>query len=160
MPSRTLDNVLTTLLLAPVLALAGLFVAPQADAAPMPQQKAQLKSQAPLGTGQFRISQNFHGQHNGIDLAAQIGTPIRAIADGRVIQVRELTYSYGKHVVIQHHGIRTISAHMSSINVREGQRVRGGQVIGRVGSTGNSSGPHLHLVVEKGGRAVNPAPYL
>ena len=159
MTSRTLLHVLTTLFIASALAVAGLFVALPAEAAAPPQQGANAKM-APVKPGKFRITQRFHAGHNGIDLAAPAGTPIRANANGRVIKVRKWAYSYGKHVVIQHRGRQTLSAHMSRIHVREGQRVRGGQMIGRVGSTGNSTGPHLHFVVEKGGRAVNPAPYI
>lgn len=76
------------------------------------------------------------------------GNPVRARWAGRVVTVRYLTYSYGRHVKIAHpNGRTTLYAHLSRIVVRPGQRVRYGQLIGRVGSTGNSTGPHLHFEV-------------
>lgn len=69
------------------------------------------------------------------------GNPVRSVGAGRVTEVNRWNYSYGHHVVIGD----KLYAHLSRIKVREGQRVRHGQMIGRVGSTGNSSGPHLHF---------------
>lgn len=114
----------------------------------------------PVKRGTFRVSQPFHRWHGGIDLAAATGTPVLAVAQGRVVKVRTWLHSYGHHVVVRHAGGRSMSAHLSSIRVREGQRVRPGQVIGRVGSTGNSTGPHLHFVLTKRGRTVDPAGYI
>ena len=68
---------------------------------------------------------------------------------------------FGNHIVITHpNGIDTLYAHLSSIHVSEGQRVSRGQVIGAVGNTGRSTGPHLHFEVRKNGQRVNPTPYL
>ena len=114
----------------------------------------------PVKPGAFRVSQPFHRWHGGIDLAAPTGTPVLAVAPGRVTKVRTWLHSYGHHVVIRHAGGRSLAAHLSSIRVRKGQRVRPGQVIGRVGSTGNSTGPHLHFVLTKRGRTVDPAGYI
>ena len=98
--------------------------------------------------------------HKGIDLAAPTGTPIYATADG-VVGKAEWFSSYGMYVSLQHGGeLETRYAHMSRIAVAAGERVRKGDVIGYVGSTGRSTGPHLHYEVRVGGEAVNPVPYM
>ncbi|MFA9200644.1 MAG: M23 family metallopeptidase [Cypionkella sp.] len=98
--------------------------------------------------------------HKGIDLAAPTGTPIYATADGTVGKA-EWFSSYGLFVAIDHGGeLETRYAHMSRIAVAPGQRVRKGEVIGYVGSTGRSTGPHLHYEVRVAGQAVNPVPYM
>lgn len=98
--------------------------------------------------------------HKGIDLAAPTGTPIYATGDGMVSRASWFS-SYGLYVAIEHGGqIQTRYAHMSRLNVAEGQRVRKGDVIGYVGSTGRSTGPHLHYEVRIDGSAVNPLPYM
>lgn len=90
-------------------------------------------------------------EHTGIDFPAPTGTPICACADGKVILVKELNYSYGKYVVLEHNidgkKIYTLYAHNSSLKVSTGQEVKKGQVIAISGSTGNSTGPHCHLSV-------------
>lgn len=98
--------------------------------------------------------------HKGVDLAAPTGTPIFATGDGMIS--RASWYStYGLYVSIEHGGqIQTRYAHMSRLNVAEGQRVRKGDIIGFVGSTGRSTGPHLHYEVRVDGAAVNPVPYM
>lgn len=98
--------------------------------------------------------------HDGIDIAAGHGTAIAAAESGKVI--RSGWYGgYGKCVDISHgDGVVTRYAHMSSINVGVGQRVSRGQLIGRVGSTGNSTGPHLHFEVIMNGKSVNPMKFL
>ena len=94
--------------------------------------------------------------HNGIDFSASYGTPIRAASDGRV------TYSgrnggAGKFVKIKHdNSLSTGYAHMSRIAVNRGKYVRRGQIIGYVGSTGLSTGPHLHYILYRNGRPINP----
>lgn len=96
-----------------------------------------------------RKSQGVHG-HNGIDLAAPTGTPILASADGQVLIARSSGYNggYGLYVVLSHaNGTQTLYAHMSRVNVSSGQRVNQGQTIGAIGSTGRSTGPHLHFEV-------------
>ena len=161
MTSRTLHHVLTTMLLAPALAVTGLLATgTPADAAAAKQRAAGHKLVVPVKPGQFRISQGFHAGHDGIDLAAPVGTRVRAVAGGRVTTVHKWNYSYGKHVVIKHRGSSSLYAHMSRINVHKGQKIKRGQVIGRVGSTGNSTGPHLHFVLKKHGRSVNPARFI
>ncbi|WP_328806633.1 M23 family metallopeptidase [Novosphingobium aerophilum] len=98
--------------------------------------------------------------HKGVDLAAPAGTPIRASADG-VVERADWFAGYGLYVALEHGGqIETRYGHMSRLNVAAGQRVRKGDVIGYVGSTGRSTGPHLHYEVRIAGEAVNPVPYL
>ncbi|MCB2048338.1 MAG: M23 family metallopeptidase [Novosphingobium sp.] len=98
--------------------------------------------------------------HKGIDLAAPTGTPIYATADGMVSRASWFS-TYGLYVAIEHGGqLQTRYAHMSRLNVAEGQRVSKGDVIGYVGTTGRSTGPHLHYEVRVDGEAVNPVPYM
>jgi murein DD-endopeptidase MepM/ murein hydrolase activator NlpD len=98
--------------------------------------------------------------HPGIDISAGTGTPIKAAASGRVI-VAGYSGGYGNLTVIDHgKGIATAYAHQSSLAASAGQQVRQGQVIGYVGSTGFSTGPHLHFEVRVSGSPVDPLGYL
>jgi murein DD-endopeptidase MepM/ murein hydrolase activator NlpD len=98
--------------------------------------------------------------HKGIDLAGPTGTPIYATADG-VVSRADWFSSYGLYVSLEHGGsLQTRYGHMSRLNVAAGQRVRKGEIIGYVGSTGRSTGPHLHYEVRVNGEAVNPIPYM
>lgn len=97
--------------------------------------------------------------HWGMDFSAPKGTPIYATGNGRVVESGS-ERGYGNQVVINHgYGYKTRYAHMQKINVRRGQKVKRGDVIGYVGSTGSSTGPHLHYEVEKGKKKVNPVYY-
>jgi murein DD-endopeptidase MepM/ murein hydrolase activator NlpD len=99
--------------------------------------------------------------HAGIDLAGPVGTPIYATADGLVREAAYNSGGYGNLVKIDHgRGIETRYGHLSSFSVRPGQRVTRGQVIGRMGSTGRSTGSHLHYEVRIDTRAVNPIPFM
>ena len=94
--------------------------------------------------------------HSGVDLAAPQGTPVQATADG-VVTSAGWRGGYGILISLGHgSGVQTRYAHLSAIAVQPGTRVRAGQVIGYVGSTGNSTGPHLHYEVRVNGRAINP----
>lgn len=98
--------------------------------------------------------------HTGIDIGVGSGTPIHAADAGAVISAGWMG-AYGNAVVIDHGGgLSTLYGHMSSIGVRAGQTVSAGQVIGKVGSTGWSTGPHLHFEVRRNGDPVNPMGYL
>lgn len=98
--------------------------------------------------------------HKGIDMASPSGTPIYATADGLVSKA-EWYSSYGNFISIGHGGeLETRYAHLSRIAVASGQRVRKGDLIGYVGSTGRSTGPHLHYEVRVAGQAVDPTPYM
>lgn len=126
------------------------------------------------GTGQFcypvpghtSISCGFYGywNHNGIDFSdgGIYGANVVAADAGTVVRVRYLTYSYGQHIFIYHgNGLTTQYCHLSAIYVSEGQTVSKGQSIGAVGSTGNSTGPHLHFgVFNNSGAFLNPEGYL
>ena len=98
--------------------------------------------------------------HYGMDFSAPEGTEIFATGDGVVVKVKRLYNGYGRHVVVRHgFGYETLYAHMSKSLVRKGDRVKRGQVIGLVGSTGTSTSSHLHYEVHKDGVKVNPAHY-
>jgi murein DD-endopeptidase MepM/ murein hydrolase activator NlpD len=98
--------------------------------------------------------------HKGVDLAGPTGTPIHATADG-IVGKAEWFSSYGLYVALEHGAeIQTRYGHMSRLNVYAGQHVRKGDVIGYIGSTGRSTGPHLHYEVRIAGQAVNPIPYM
>jgi murein DD-endopeptidase MepM/ murein hydrolase activator NlpD len=100
------------------------------------------------------------GFHSGVDLADPTGTPIRAAADGIAYPLPDYQF-YGNHVLVQHvGGLSTLYAHLVRINVGWGQTVKRGDLIGWVGSTGNSTGPHLHFEVRFAGVPVDPVPYL
>ena len=99
--------------------------------------------------------------HTGIDLPAPTGTPVRAAATGRVAWAGWLWGGWGNLVTLANgHGVRTLYAHLSRIDVRVGERVAGGAVVGAVGATGDATGPHLHFEVRVRGAAVNPVPAL
>ena len=110
-------------------------------------------------TGGGRVSRGFAGQypaHNGIDIAAPVGTPIYA-ADTGVVTKAVYTYTgYGVYCIIEHGGYQTLYGHCSKLYVSAGQQVQKGQTIAAVGSTGNSTGPHLHFEVKKGNYRYNP----
>jgi murein DD-endopeptidase MepM/ murein hydrolase activator NlpD len=98
--------------------------------------------------------------HTGIDFRADTGEPVRATADGTVTTAG-WQGGYGKMVEIDHgNGFATRYGHLSDIGVRLGQRVRSGQIVGKVGSTGRSTGPHLHYETRLNGDAVNPQRFL
>jgi murein DD-endopeptidase MepM/ murein hydrolase activator NlpD len=102
----------------------------------------------------------FNGQprnpHSGADFLSPSGTPIHAPNAGRVMLARELYFS-GNTVVIDHGlGLFSLLAHLSAIDVHEGDRVAADQVVGRVGATGRVTGPHLHWAVRAGAARVDP----
>jgi murein DD-endopeptidase MepM/ murein hydrolase activator NlpD len=98
--------------------------------------------------------------HSGIDIGADYGEPVRA-ADGGVVLTADWMGGYGKVIIIDHGGgISTLYAHNSELVVGEGQRVYKGQVVARIGSTGYSTGPHLHFEVRQNGSPVSPMGYL
>lgn len=95
--------------------------------------------------------------HTGMDFSASTGTEIYATGNGSVITADAESRGYGNHVVINHgYGYQTLYAHMSRFAVRPGQKVKRGDVIGYVGSTGTSTAPHLHYEVVKNGEKINP----
>jgi murein DD-endopeptidase MepM/ murein hydrolase activator NlpD len=95
--------------------------------------------------------------HAGLDFAAPQGSPVYATADGVIELAGNTGNGYGNHVVINHgFSYETLYGHLVRIKARGGQKVRRGEVIGWVGSTGKSTGPHLHYEVHKNGREINP----
>lgn len=123
--------------------------------------------QTPLDPSKMRITSKFGvrrhpirgycKKHQGIDFGAPTGTPIKASGDGVVVKAG-FNGNYGNYVLIKHNGeYSTAYAHMKKINVKAGARVTQGQIIGSVGTTGLSTGPHLHYEVIRGGVQINPA---
>ena len=132
------------------------------------QQALSIPSRRPVDhmslTSQFGVRNDpFNGRrarHNGIDIPGPVGTPIFATADGTVGRAQWVN-GYGKYVEIEHgNEVETRYGHMSALNVVAGQKVKQGDVIGYMGSTGRSTGSHLHYEVRVDGRAVNPIPFL
>ena len=100
------------------------------------------------------------GQHNAIDISSAVGQPIRSPADGIVVKA-EWASGYGNVIFISHgYGYSTRYGHLSSFATRPGQRIKRGDIIGYVGSTGRSTGPHLHYEVRVNNNPVNPLEYI
>ncbi len=98
--------------------------------------------------------------HEGIDLASRAGNEIHATGNGKVVAVKRSIGGYGNHIVISHgFGFKSLYAHMTKIYVKEGETVKRGEVIGTVGSTGSSTGPHLHYEVMYNNIKRNPKYY-
>jgi murein DD-endopeptidase MepM/ murein hydrolase activator NlpD len=105
----------------------------------------------------FVITQNFSFFHPGIDLAAIKGSPVYPIADGVVAYTNHSQFGYGNEIIINHgSGLKSLYAHLSKIEVKEGEKVTKDSLLGLVGSTGWSTGPHLHLQIWEEDRWVNP----
>jgi murein DD-endopeptidase MepM/ murein hydrolase activator NlpD len=134
----------------------------QAGAIAVPSEKP-VRSAA-FTSGYGVRSDPFQGRtamHAGIDLAGPVGTPIYATADGVVTTAGYHNGGYGNLIKIDHgRGIETRYGHLSSIGVQAGRQVKRGDLIGRMGSTGRSTGSHLHYEVRVDGRAVNPVPFM
>lgn len=95
--------------------------------------------------------------HSGMDFTAPTGTEIYATGNGKVVFIERAANGYGNHVIIDHgFGYQTLYAHLSSIDVKPGQQVKRGDIIGKVGNTGKSVGPHLHYEVVKNNEKINP----
>jgi murein DD-endopeptidase MepM/ murein hydrolase activator NlpD len=135
----------------------------QDDVIAIPSDKP-VKTEVSFTSGFGVRSDPFHAgaaMHPGIDLAGQYGTPIYATADGTVLRAGWNSGGYGNLVELDHgRGITTRYGHMSVILVHEGEHVTRGEQIGRMGSTGRSTGNHLHYEVRIDGRPVNPIPFM
>ena len=115
---------------------------------------------SPFGDREHPINGGIK-HHNGIDLAAGEGTDILAFADGVVDFVGEETAGYGLYIQLDHgNGIKTFYAHCSELCAQKGEKVSRGDVIAKVGNTGNSTSAHLHLEVKKDGQLLDPQPYV
>jgi murein DD-endopeptidase MepM/ murein hydrolase activator NlpD len=96
--------------------------------------------------------------HNGLDLAMPYGSPVRAAMEG-VVASTGYNSTYGNYILINHHsGYRTLYGHLSAVRVQAGESVNLGQIVGNVGSTGRSTGPHLHFTVFRWNSAIDPLP--
>jgi len=104
------------------------------------------------------LTQEFHTGHTGIDIAVPTGTTVKSTMDGRVIHAGWNTQGYGNLVIVENGAYRTYYAHLSSIPVSVGDEVKAGATIGLSGSTGNSTGPHLHYEIRRNKAAIDPAP--
>lgn len=112
-------------------------------------------------TLEFAQSSKYQVFHTGIDIANTLGTPITPFMQGEVVYAGEIFWGYGKHIIIDHgDNIRSIYAHLDKIYVFEGQEVNIGDEIGRMGSTGWSTGSHLHFESRVYGIPVNPRVFL
>ncbi|MGJ3251584.1 MAG: peptidoglycan DD-metalloendopeptidase family protein [Elainellaceae cyanobacterium] len=121
------------------------------------QSSLQISSEFGLRANPFGRGYEFH---NGIDFPGPIGTPIYATAPG-VVQKAEWSRGYGYHVVVEHgYGYRTLYAHMSEVNTSQGDSISKGQIVGYLGNTGRSTGPHLHYSVYHNNKTVDPRSYL
>jgi len=107
-----------------------------------------------------RVSRGFKGRHRGVDISAEKNTPIYAAEAGWVIYQGRKFHGYGKLVIVEHSKVwATFYAHMNDFAVKEGQWVKKGDVIGYVGSTGHSTGTHLHFEVRYKNKPIDPLPY-
>lgn len=123
----------------------------------MPVENVRLTSQYGYREDPFR---GRRARHKGIDLAGPIGTPIVATADG-IVGRSQWVNGYGRYIEINHGGdIQTRYGHMSKLLVGPNEYVKKGQVIGLLGSSGRSTGPHLHYEVRISGQAMNPMPFI
>ena len=129
--------------------------------------KGPIPKGAAKGTGAFVwptsgvITQKFWARHKAIDIGAPTGTPVVAADSGYVVKAGWSKYGYGNYIVIDHgNGFQTLYAHLSAILVQVGQSVAKGTRIGSVGSTGRSTGPHLHFEIRYNGVQRNPLGYL
>lgn len=110
-----------------------------------------------LPVDNFAITQGYNFFHPGIDMAATKGSPVYPIMDGVVVYVDRGRFGYGNQVVVDHgSGFKSLYAHFAKIETKVGEKVDKNSIIGLVGSTGWSTGPHLHLQIEESGRWTNP----
>ncbi|MDO8503715.1 MAG: M23 family metallopeptidase [bacterium] len=136
-------------------------VEPEATTLNAPDQpiSTEINAQYPIEVVKF--NQGFNFFHPGVDLDGVKGDPIRPIMKGRVVARQFSRWAYGNAIVIDHgDGLQSLYGHLSKIMVFEGDEVDTRTIIGEMGSTGRSTGDHLHLEVHKNGRPVNPRGFL
>lgn len=105
----------------------------------------------------FAITQGYHLFHPGIDLAAAKGSPVCPIMSGIIEKVGHGRFAYGNHVIVDHgSGLKSLYAHLAKIQVKEGEKIDKNSIVGLIGSTGRSTGPHLHFQVWQDGKLTNP----
>ncbi len=125
-----------------------------------PQPPNDIPSGLPVATESYRITLGYSEQHKGIDIATTYNTPVIATADG-IVKFVGKDELYGLHIIIHHNsGYETLYAHLSHVRVQPGEAVTRGQIIGFVGVTGHTSGPHVHYEIHKGKRTFDPTKFL
>jgi len=178
-PRPTIDNPVPDVITAPAPASGPALrpvprPAPSPSFAPAPAFPGQYPSiyYPPQGAGSGRnpgfvwpetgvITSTYNSVHNGIDVATPLGTPLHAAAAGYVVYAAWTNSGLGNAVYIDHgNGFVTIYGHMANVAVKVGQYVQQGEFIGPEGSTGNSTGPHIHFMIIENNRSVNPFNYL
>ncbi len=102
------------------------------------------------------IFDGVNSYHTGLDIAAKAGTKIKSVCDGTVIKVKKMDKYYGNYAVVEFNGVRIKYAHMLEIKVNLNDKIKQGDIIGAVGSTGMSTGPHLHIEISINSRTVDP----
>ena len=133
-------------------------------------QKSSIPGVLPLAS-EFKVTAGFGERvhpitklkkhHDGVDIKAPAGTPVQSPADGKVIKARDDKNKFGKHILIQHdERHQTFYSHLSSLEVNEGQMIKKGDLIGKVGNTGLSTAPHLHYEIIVDGEKVNPVKFI
>ena len=121
------------------------------------QSATQVRVTSKFGMRDHPVTKQPDSMHQGVDLAGKVGDPVHATGDGTVTIPSEDPRGYGKWVIVNHaDGLQTYYAHLSEITVKQGDQVKAGSNIGKVGNTGMSTGPHLHYQVMKNGKAVDP----
>ena len=131
----------------------------QAEEQIISQQIVQVKTERAIQspTDSMDITQGYHWYHRGLDIDGVTGDPIRPIMPGTVSTVEYSRFGYGNSVIIKHgEGLSSLYAHMSKIYVEPNQRVNLDTVLGEMGSTGRSTGDHLHLELHSGTTQINP----
>lgn len=117
--------------------------------------KTERSVRLPVAT--FAITQGFHLFHPAIDLAATKGSPVYPIMVGTVVAVNQGRFGFGNYVIIDHgSGLKSLYAHLVKIEVKAGEKVEKDSILGLVGSSGRSTGPHLHLQIWEQNHLVNP----
>ncbi|MEY4701515.1 MAG: hypothetical protein RL326_1702 [Pseudomonadota bacterium] len=145
-------------------AIVGMSILPRANALPSTQISLVYPVMGPRMSSDFGLRRHpirkHNAHHHGVDLAAPQGAPIRVIAAGQVVYADPLG-GYGKVIVVKHaSGLTSHYGHCESIGVSIGQMVKPGDILGTVGSTGLSTGPHLHFEIRQDGKPQHPEKYL
>lgn len=152
-----------------VMVLASNFVTTKVADSAQPENPIVIEETIPLVTErarqypvtEFHISQGYGFFHPAIDLAAPYGEEVKPIMAGKVEAVSRSRYDYGNAIIVNHgNNLTSLYAHLSKILVTEGQEVTTNTIIGLVGSTGHSTGNHIHLEVRDSGRSINPTSIL
>lgn len=150
-------NKFKTLSVLSLVLLANLAFA-QDDCAKMPVERGTIGS---LYGYRIHPNTNMKKFHAGLDIRAKHGNAVYAAFDGKVVEVKKSSKGYGNTIKIVHeNGLATLYAHLSAFSVKKGDIICKGKIIGKIGSTGNATGPHLHFEIIENKKKVNPLVYL